>query len=70
MTDVYYYEVKLPDGINEMVAPDYEGGYTVYVDERLDCYMKVQAFRHAMSHIENCDWEKDNVQEIEANAHR
>ena len=66
--DVYVYLVELPDGINEAVTPCL-GGFTVYVDSRLTYEERLRAYQHAMQHILNNDFEKHDVQEIEAAAH-
>lgn len=67
--DVYVYIVDLPDGINEMVTPC-ATGYTVYIDDKLSPEGKRVAYRHALYHIVNHDFEKSDVNDIEVNAHR
>ena len=69
MDNVYVYIVDLPDRVDEMVAPCIDG-YTVYLNARLSCAGRVKAYHHAIRHIERNDWEKDNVQEIEKDAHK
>lgn len=66
--DVYLYRVKLPPGVNEMVTPC-DGGYTVYIDSRLSHEKVLEAYKHAVEHIENDDFGKICVQEIEEEAH-
>lgn len=68
MDDIFVYEVRLPDGVDEMVMPCL-GGYTIYLDNRLSDEGKRKAYGHALYHIKNKDFEKVDVQEIEANAH-
>lgn len=65
---IYTYFVKLPDGVYEAVLSCADG-YTIYIDETLDSEQKKNAFIHAMKHIANNDFEKDDVQAIEADAH-
>ncbi len=67
--DVFVYLVDLPDGIDEMVTPC-NGGYTVYIDSALDDIQRMKAYRHALWHIENDDFNKDDVNEIEMEAYR
>lgn len=67
--DIFVYHVKLPPGINEMVLPCV-GGYTIYLDSDLSDEGRLKAYRHALSHIDNCDFEKHDVQKIEHEAHR
>lgn len=69
MESVYVYEVKLPKGIREMVSPDAEDGYTIYIDHRLSDPDKLKAYRHALRHCHG-DFSRANVQDIEKNAHR
>lgn len=68
MDDVFVYFVKLPDGIDEVVLPCF-GGYTVYIDPSLSYHQRIEAYNHAMHHINNNDFEKADVQQIEVEAH-
>lgn len=68
MKDVFVYVIDLPFGVNEVVTPCLEG-YTVYINARLDHEKQLKAYRHALWHIENNDFEKYDVQAIEAEAH-
>lgn len=70
MTDsIFVYLVKLPPGINEAVLPCLEG-YTIYIDSCLTWEGRQKAYDHAMEHIENGDFEKNDVQKIEHEAHK
>lgn len=68
MDNVYLYITGLPAGINEMVAPCADG-YTVYIDDKLGPEGRIRAYKHALYHIANGDFEKSDVNEIEVNAH-
>lgn len=68
LNDIYVYQITLPDGINECVTPCF-CGYTVYINQKLSYEQRQKAFAHALLHIRNNDFEKDNVQSIEAQAH-
>lgn len=69
MTDnVYVYIVRLPDGIDEMISPCLDG-YTIYLDDQLSNEGRLEAYNHALKHIQDNDFEKTDVQEIEAVAH-
>ena len=70
MSDYFVYMVPFPDGIREAVTPGFENDYTIYLNEKLTDEEKLKAYRHAVNHCINGDFEKDNVQEIEAKAHR
>lgn len=65
---IYTYYVSLPEGVNEAVMSCIDG-YTIYIDETLDEEQRKKAFVHAMGHIANNDFDKDDVQDIETEAH-
>ena len=69
MDNIYTYLMKLPPKIHEMVTPC-EDGYTVYINNELDEKHRVIAYKHALTHIINNDFDSDeSVQEIEKGAH-
>lgn len=53
----------------EMVIPNEDGSYTILINARLSYDGQLKAYQHAMRHIEDNDFEKDNVQQIEYVAH-
>lgn len=53
----------------EMVVPNEDGTYTILINSRLSSDSQLHAYEHAMKHINNNDFQKDNVQSIEAAAH-
>lgn len=65
------YQVILLDGMrtNEAVTENEDGSYTIFINDRLCEEKRLKSFRHAMNHIKGFDFEKENVQEIEMNAH-
>ncbi len=69
MDNVYTYLVDLPDGIDEAVLPCLEG-YTIYLDNSLSPSGLERAYYHALEHIANNDFDKTNVNKIEAEADR
>lgn len=68
-TRIYTYLIELPDGVNEAILACADG-YTIYIDVRLDEEQRKKAFVHALQHIENNDFYKNDVQQIESQAHR
>lgn len=68
MDNIYVYLVDLPDRVNEMVTPCFDG-YTVYLNARLSYAGRVRAYHHAIGHIERNDFEKYDVQQIEEESH-
>lgn len=69
MDNTYVYIVGLPNQIREMVLPCADG-YTIYINEQLNDSDRISAYGHAMEHIRNDDWNKSDVQTIEADAHK
>lgn len=67
--DIYIYLIDIPGKINEMVLPCV-GGYTVYIDKKLDHDSQLRAYEHALKHIENGDFQKTNANLLEVYAHR
>ena len=53
----------------ELVTPNEDGTYTVLINARMSYETQRKALLHALGHILNDDFAKDNVQEIEAAAH-
>ena len=69
MDNVYVYFAKLPPQVNEIVTPCLSG-YTIWIDITLDEAHRLKAYEHALWHIKNHDFEKDDVQQIEWDAHQ
>lgn len=54
---------------SEIVTPNEDGSYTVLINARMSYETQRKALLHALGHILNDDFEKENVQQIEAAAH-
>lgn len=54
----------------ELVTPNEDGSYTILLNSRMASNQLEEAYQHAMRHIENNDFEKHDVQQIEAVAHQ
>ncbi len=68
--EVYVYLVDFPAGIREAVTPCF-GGYTIYIDEKLDRGSQIRAYEHALRHIANNDFYSDlTADQIEMRAHK
>lgn len=65
------YQVYFLDGmtVNEAVTENEDGSYTIFVNNNLCESKRLSAINHALSHIENYDFGKSDVQEIERKAH-
>lgn len=56
--------------IKESVIPNEDGSYTIFINARHTSEQQHASCVHALAHILNGDFEKDDVNEIEFNAHR
>lgn len=64
------YQVILMDmTVNEVVTENEDGSYTIFINSRLNYEKRLNAYLHAMKHIEGDDFQKGDVQNIEYLAH-
>lgn len=69
MDDIYVYIVDLKSSVPEMVTQNPDGSYTVILNARYSYEKQMESYRHACRHIERCDFERMEVQEIEKETH-
>ena len=55
--------------VRENVVENADGSYTIFIDARLSTDQQREKFEHGLKHIEDGDFEKADVQLIEAAAH-
>lgn len=55
--------------VHEAVTLNPDGSYSVFIDARLSAEGQVREYEHALKHIEDGDFQKPDVQLIEAAAH-
>ena len=55
--------------ISEQVVKNSDDSYTILLNSRLSHERQQESYKHAMRHILNGDFEKNNVQQIETDAH-
>ena len=55
---------------NEMIIPNEDGSYTILINSRSACNKQLEAYEHALRHIENEDFEKTDIQYIELFSHK
>lgn len=53
----------------ELVMENEDGTYTIFINSRLSYDGQLEAYKHAMKHINEDDFQKTDVQNIEAEAH-
>lgn len=52
-----------------MVIKNEDGSYTILINAKLSDRGRISAYEHALRHIVNEDFGKEDVQEIESSAH-
>lgn len=67
--DVNIFLVNFPTPGKEMVVQNEDGSYTVLINAKLSQNGQLKAYQHALNHINNGDFEKSDVQDIEFQAH-
>lgn len=67
--DINVVVMDLPIGLKEQVINNHDGSYTILLNSRYNAETIEKAKQHAVDHIKNEDFQKDNVQDIEAAAH-
>lgn len=71
MNDVNVHLIAFPTGkAKEVVVPCEDGTYSVFIDKNIASNQQLLAYNHAMKHIKNFDFEKEDVQQIESVAHK
>lgn len=54
---------------NEMIILNEDGSYTILINSRSATNKQLEAYRHALEHIQNGDFQRQDVQQIELVAH-
>jgi len=57
-------------GIHEQVSHNHDGSYTIFLNSRDSRAMNILSYQHALKHILKMDFEKDDIQQIEAENHK
>lgn len=60
---------NLPCTIKAFTVKNNDDSYTIIVNARLNYEQQNSSFKHELHHIVNCDFEKEDVNLIEYNAH-
>ncbi len=55
--------------VGEQITANSDGSYTIFLNARLSHERQLEAYAHALSHIQNEDFNKDNADMIELAAH-
>lgn len=69
--DIYPHLMKMPTKVNEMVTENEDGSYSIFIADRLSHQQMLEAYHHALEHIQADDFHSDlPATEIEARTHR
>ena len=65
-------QVFIMDGmtVNEAVTENEDGSYTIFISSELCEQKRLNAYYHALCHINGNDFQKESVQSIEKESHR
>ncbi len=62
--------IKFPSGkVHEAVVENEDGSFTIFLDKNATRESQWKRFQHVMKHLAGDDFFKDDVQEIELEAH-
>ena len=70
MSDVFIYQIDMPQDMGEAISPGWEDDYTIYVNRNHSYHKRLESIDHAFGHMRGEDFGKDDVQRIETEAHR
>jgi hypothetical protein len=68
--DIFVHMINMPDGFKGHVNPNPDGSYSVFINAKLDYETQCKVYSHEISHIENDDFNKIDVDRIEYSAHK
>ncbi len=68
--DIQVRLIDFPAKVNETVTKNEDDSYTIFINAKLSYNKQVEAYEHAVKHIENGDFEKTDINRIEFDAHR
>ena len=68
--DVQVQFINFPEKGNEAVTKNEDDSYTIFINAKLSHERQLEAYEHAIRHIENGDFEKTDVDKIEFEAHK
>ena len=62
--------MNMEHGIHEMIVANHDGSHTIFLNARDSNERRMESYCHALSHLKHDDFDKDDVQQIEADCHR
>lgn len=67
--DLQIFLIDFPGKGNEAVTKNEDDSYTIFLNARLSYEKQLEAYAHAIRHIKNGDFDKEDVGAIEMEAH-
>ena len=61
--------IDLDTMVGETICKNADDSFTIFINSRWSSEMQKQCFCHALDHIKNNDWEKDDADSIEGERH-
>ena len=61
--------IDLDTMVGETICKNADDSFTVFINSRWSSEMQKRCFCHALDHIRNNDWEKNDVNQIEKERH-
>lgn len=68
--DIFVQLMDFPGKTRETVSSNEDGSFTIFINSRCSYEVQLKAYQHALQHIQQEDFSKDNVQSIEYYAHK
>jgi len=62
--DVHVYLMDFPGRTKEAVCPNEDGSFTLFINAKLSYERQLEAYKHALFHIQSQDFEKNDVQKL------
>ena len=62
--------IDMPTRIKGQTIKNEDGSYSVFLNARMSSIQIEKTYQHELKHIENGDFEKEQVQRIEVYAHK
>lgn len=69
MEDINIQLLNMDTKIPEQLVKNNDDSYTIFLNSRLSRDSQIKSYYHALRHIKENDFTKEDVQEIETNAH-
>lgn len=69
MEDINIQIMNMDTKIPEHLIKNDDDSYTIFLNARLSYENRIKSYHHALEHIKNNDFSRENVQEIESRTH-